>query len=305
LQDTREGTALAVDPRRYLRAALQRSGLAPRVVFAGEVHPDPLHHQIQLEMIKAVRELDDKPLLIGLEMFYRQQQRALDEFVFGDGSLDKLAERTKWDQTWGYDIDLYAEIFKYAREEKIRLCGLNCPREIVSLVNQRGIQGLTSELAAELPNMDLDHSDHFERFTAQLEAAGARDVPRERLTRMYEAQTLRDEYMAASIAGYLSSPLVRPSGRYTEYGIPVLTEPAPASSVSRMVVCAGIGHIQGHVGIPDRVTRRNGVATFSMVPVEVPWTSSGKPVIEKALNASDAEWVIYTENAERDGTTSV
>ena len=96
LYDTRAGSFISPDPRAHILSALQRSavdGVLPRVIFAGEEHTHPLHHAMQYELIKAVNEIDDQPLMIGLEMCWRQHQRALDAFVFGDGSFEMLAKR--------------------------------------------------------------------------------------------------------------------------------------------------------------------------------------------------------------------
>ena len=41
-------------------------------------HTNPLHHRMQLELIKAVDSMDERPLAIGLEMFYPQHQQALE-----------------------------------------------------------------------------------------------------------------------------------------------------------------------------------------------------------------------------------
>jgi uncharacterized iron-regulated protein len=246
-----------------------------------------LHHAKQLELIKAVNELDDGPLTIGLEMFYRQQQRLLDDFVFGNGSFEELAERTNWRSTWGYDLNHYAKIFSFARKNQIRLVGLNCPYPLVNLVGRVGVEGVPAELQPYLPEMDLSNGAHYERFTAQLGEAGHLNssmLP-EKLQRMYEAQTLWDEYMAESIAKHMGS------GRQSAAAQQAPTESTP----SRMVVLVGSGHIRGHVGLPDRVTRRTGMATFSMVPFSVEWTAERQPSIERPFDSSEAEWLLYTQ----------
>merc|ERR1719191_1906739 len=74
LYDTSEGSFMSAEPSRHLGTALRRhsvSGQTPRVIFAGEVHTNPMHHKMQLELIKAVKELDEQPIAIGLEMCYR------------------------------------------------------------------------------------------------------------------------------------------------------------------------------------------------------------------------------------------
>ena len=150
LYDARVGKYLPADPQRQLRAALPE-GATPRVFFVGEEHRHQLHHAFQVEMIKAVDALDEAPTLIGLEMCWRQHQPALDAFVFGDkarggGDLAKLAERTNWAKTWGYPIELYAEVLNYARDRRLRLCGLNTPYAIIDTVARVGLDRLPPEV---------------------------------------------------------------------------------------------------------------------------------------------------------------
>ena len=77
---------------------------------------------------QAVDALDERPFAIGLEMFYRQHQPALDAFVFQDGSFANLKKRTRWASTWGYDFNQYAKILAYARRHGIQLVGLTDPK---------------------------------------------------------------------------------------------------------------------------------------------------------------------------------
>jgi uncharacterized iron-regulated protein len=314
IYDTKAKAFLPPEPGRFLETALNNHsafGEPPRVLFAGEVHTNPMHHKMQFELIKAANELDDKPLAIGLEMCYRQQQAALDEFVFGDGSLEKLYASTKWNQTWGYPLSNYAKIFCYARNEKIRLLGLNCPQELYSMVGKHGVEALPADITRYLPEMDFENPAHYERFSQAMTSAGpsrgaakveeklakmyqAAAMSEEKLDKMYQAQTLWDEYMAESIAVHMTSP---PKAAFASK----LARPEPAltSAPARMVVLAGTNHVQGHVGIPDRVTRRTKLPTFSMVPIShETWTPLGEPVIQEALDASEAEWLVYTRPAD-------
>ena len=98
--------------------------------------------------------------------------------------------------------------------------------------------------------MDLHNATHYQRFTDALAAAGASHgsrVPQEKLAKMYEAQTLWDEYMAESAAKYMDS---HPD--------------------SRLVVLAGASHVASRDGVPDRYTRRTGGSTFTVLPKSVP-----------------------------------
>ena len=315
LFDTRAKSFLPPNPRKHISAALRRSAVSsgsaePRVFFAGEEHTHPMHHKMQYELIKAVKELDDAPLAIGLEMFYRQHQPALDAFVFGDGDFAKLKRRTQWASTWGYDLNYYSKILAYARRERIRLVGLNAPYRLVAMVANNGLGNLPSELQPFLPEMDLKNEQHYKRFETAMMAAGHGHsggeamMETQNMRRSYEAMTLWDEYMAASIAGYLRSPVPEPMMKAGKAGGgAVATAPstavAPAAAASdpnwRMVVLVGTDHVRGRVGVPDRVTRRTGLSTFTMVPLSVPWADSGQPAIDRPLGDSEGEWLLYTQ----------
>lgn len=74
-------------------------------------------------------------LAVGLEMFYKQHQPILDDYVFGSGTrtLASLKEDTRWEETWGWKLAHYSKILNYARMHGIRVCGLNVPQPVVKV----------------------------------------------------------------------------------------------------------------------------------------------------------------------------
>ena len=120
----------------------------------------------------------------------------------------------------------------------------------------------------------------------------------------YEALTLSDEYMASSIAQYLTHP---PTAQLTAAAASTeLVGAAPSTSAAaaaaagaasnaRMVVLAGSRHVRGRVGVPNRFSRRTAEPTFSMIPQTVAWTDTGLPAIERPLSGKEADWVLYTQ----------
>ena len=314
LLDTATGSFMPADLEKYLAVALEkRGGATPRVFFAGETHTHELHHALQLSMIRAVDKLDAAPTIIGLEMCWRQHQPALDAFVFDDesrggGSVETLASRTGWPRTWGYPIDLYTDVLRYARQKQLRLVGLNTPYPVIQAVSRRGLSGLPGELQPYLPDVDLDNREHKRRFAEAIggtvdarsnaillperskdSAACQESKPPLRpleVEYMYQAMSLWDEYMASSIAGYVSA---QPKERAGVGG-------SRSTGTERMVVLAGTNHVRGRVGMPDRFTRRTQLPTFTMIPLAVPWPAVGKPPVAATpkLPPSEADWVVYT-----------
>ena len=101
---------------------------------------------------------------------------------------------------------------------------------------------------------------------------------------MYEAMTLWDEFMAASIAGYVSDQPKPGAGLMG----------ATSLGSERMVVLAGTSHVRGRVGIPNRFRKRMDLPIFTMVPER--WNGIGKPLRDAKLPPSEADWVLYTRD---------
>ena len=109
--------------RSFLPAEVNRlmhnKALDQRVVCIGEVHNDGLQHYAEYSILQAVHKRRGAAgLTVGLEMFYRQHQPILDEYVFGKGTLASLKEDTKWDKTWGHKMSYYAKIFQVSGGKK-------------------------------------------------------------------------------------------------------------------------------------------------------------------------------------------
>ncbi len=63
-----------------------------RVIYAGETHDNYAHHLTQLELIKRIHQAHPD-LAIGMEMFQRPFQQALDAFIGGSLMSGSFSER--------------------------------------------------------------------------------------------------------------------------------------------------------------------------------------------------------------------
>jgi uncharacterized iron-regulated protein len=272
--DTYHKSYLPAKPELYLS---QERLEGKKIITIGETHTNPLCHRLELDVIRALalnNVGNDQNMAIGLECFFRQHQGALDRFVFIHHDLATLKRETDWDKSWGYDLNFYAKIFNFASMHGIRLVGLNVPYQVAQLVGEVGLADMPPKLKKLLPEIDLGVSKHREQFEAAIGSFGGHGAMKpEAFTRMYEVQTLWDEYMAESAAIYA-----------TKYPNDLL------------VVIAGVGHVAGRVGIPDRISRRTKAETFVIVPQPVDWiASSGLPDVNLPLTADDCDWAWYTE----------
>jgi uncharacterized iron-regulated protein len=287
--DTAIGSFLPPRPDRLLRRRMERKG-SSSVLLVGETHTDRQHHRVQLALLDAFVQhirahqsgyAATVPIAIGMEQFYRQHQHYLDRYVAGNMDLSRLLAATRFELTFGYSAQLWQDILEYARKNHVQVIGLNTPFELVQLVAHYGLDRLPSVLQQVLPkDMDVHgNAAHRERFIRKMrelgvEAHGAAILDEAALQRMYESQVLWDEYMSESAALWLQR---NPNGY--------------------LCVFAGNGHVEGRVGLPDRLTRRSGRPTFTVVPYTVPFQQDGWPDIAHPGNRDAGDWLWYLPSA--------
>jgi uncharacterized iron-regulated protein len=202
-----------------------------RVIYVGETHDQYAHHLVQLEIIRHLHEVDPR-LAIGVEFFQQPFQEKLDDYAAGKLDERRMLMETGYFERWGYDYRLYAPIVRYARDNGLPLVALNVSSELVKLVRERGLEGLSPADRARLPSQ-IDRTDaaYVSRVREAYEQhPGHASLPFERFL---DVQLVWDEGMAERAADYLR--------HHPDY---------------RMVVLTGSGHVAFGDGIPKRLDRR-------------------------------------------------
>jgi uncharacterized iron-regulated protein len=124
-----------------LNAVISRA-LESDVVLVGEEHNDPLAHYLQAQLLKELVERSgDRPLALSLEMFERDVQHVVDEYL-----EDEISEShfKKSGRAWSnYDTD-YKPLIEAAREAGIPVIAANAPRRYVNRVSREGAESLES-----------------------------------------------------------------------------------------------------------------------------------------------------------------
>lgn len=239
---------------------------AADVVFVGEDHHNPHHHEAQRRIAEAL--FARKPdLAIGLEMLQLEAQPIADRWVAGELELDVFVAETAWERTWGFPIALYRPILELAKTKHVPIVALNANERTVKRLRETGIEGLTAEERAALPEMDLTNEAHRDWVREAMGAHHAMKV--DRFERAYSIQVLWDETMADSVAR--------------------ATRP--------MVVLAGTGHLIRRMGIPARVTRRTPAAKTRVV-LALPVLENTPKEIRAAVREHDADWLWITPDEE-------
>jgi uncharacterized iron-regulated protein len=238
---------------------------ADDLVCVGEDHDSELNHRVQLAIIKALYARDER-LGVGMEMFQRPFQAAIDRYFRGEGTEDEFLKATEYQKRWGFDWSLYRPIVDFCRKNGVALAALNAPRELTRRISKVGVAGLTEDERRQLGPVDFQVPAHRAYWYERLAKMHGNQHPtEEQKERSYDVMTTWDGYMAASAAQFQKERALR-----------------------RLVVLAGSGHIDRGFGIPDRAAKQTGgkAATVHV-------TVGGDPA--KALAEPVADYVIVVK----------
>ena len=169
-----------------------------RLVLVGEHHTDQSHHEAQLHVIRTL-SAQSVPLFIGLEMFRKDSQAALDRWVAGE--LDEAAFEKIYLDNWNFPWSLYRSIFVFARENKIPMVGLNVSRDITRQVAQQGFASLSDQQRGELEGVTCNVTREYRDFIRS--AFGAHGHGNMDFVRFCEAQLVWDTAMAINSLNHL------------------------------------------------------------------------------------------------------
>ena len=174
------------------------------VVFFGEQHDDPETHRAESELLEAIGR-SGRPVILSLEMFERDVQVQLDDYLGGRTSESQFLARSRpWDR---YATD-YRRMIEMAKERHWRVVAANVPRPLASAVGRKGLAALDTLSSSERRTAARENScprdDYHLRFmeSMQSHSAGAPSgdsLPTAIAERFYLAQCVKDETMAESI----------------------------------------------------------------------------------------------------------
>jgi uncharacterized iron-regulated protein len=203
------------------------------VIYVGESHTNYEDHRVQLEVIRALYERGRK-FAIGMEMFQRPFQEALDAYIAGETTEKEFLKASEYFTRWKFDYHLYREILQYARAHSIPVVALNADADIIKKVSSGGLDALSDEEREKIPK-DMDMYDMEYRRKLEEVFGLHKNSSDKKFENFYQSQIIWDETMAHSADEFLSK-----------------------NPGYQMVVLAGMGHVAWGYGIPNRVHRLNG-----------------------------------------------
>jgi hypothetical protein len=95
------------------------------VVWVADYHANPASQKFLVQLLQLL-EQQNKALILGMEVLYIKNQKALDDWLTNGLSEREFLKRIRYDWEWGYDWANYREIFLTARENGIPVMGLDC-----------------------------------------------------------------------------------------------------------------------------------------------------------------------------------
>jgi uncharacterized iron-regulated protein len=186
------------------------------MVFFGEQHDDPVTHATELAFLAAVGGRRT-PVVLTLEMFERDVQAALDDYLAGR-TLEAafLASSRPWER---YTTD-YRGMIELARARGWPVVAANIPRRLASAVSRAGLGVLDTIPSADKRWIAAEHAcpkddEYFRRFSESMQGHGnggpsgvaLDDASKRMVERFYEAQCTKDEAMGEAVAkAWLANP---------------------------------------------------------------------------------------------------
>ena len=245
---TKTGKSITFD---QLMADLNRY----QIIFVGENHTNSAHHAIQQKIIEAVFQ-NTPSMRVGMEMFDRSYQEVVDLWSAGVLDEETFLRKVHWYANWQFDFELYRDILRFIKKNRIKIVALNIPFYIPGRIRVGGIDNLADTdkqyLPKEIDTSNAAHRNYVEQVFNQHHLRG-----NVKFEDFYMVQCVWDEIMAESIAANLGG--------------------------NKIVVLAGNGHIQYKYGIPYRAFRRTNASFRTLYLV-----SAGKEI---ELGIADYVWV--------------
>jgi uncharacterized iron-regulated protein len=218
------------------------------IIYVGEVHSSPEDHRIQLSILKGLYD-QDPSLMLAMEMFPREVQPLLDQYSQGLLKEGDFLEKVNWEKNWGFPFDLYRGILHWARARKLKIIGLNAPKELVEQVAREGLNGLSptdrKRLAAEFYPPSEEQREYLQQHFAMHPRRTIKDFET-----FFQAQRAWEETMSETLAN----------------------EAASLSPGQHILVLIGKGHMAYNWGLP-RLTQLRIPSSFRTVlpiPLDYP-----------------------------------
>ncbi|MEM8670985.1 MAG: ChaN family lipoprotein [Planctomycetota bacterium] len=302
-----EEIATAITPEHYriykgngVEASMEEILAAAKkidVLFLGEYHDDPVAHHLEksiLEQVHSDRPVKKngdgtRPLALSMEMFERDTQMILDEYL-----SDLVTEKylIKDGRAWkNYESD-YKPLVEFAKENQLTVIAANAPRRYVNLVGREGRNALgqLSDQALSLSLPPLPYAEpspaYANKFHSLMDKFG-----RDRAKKKGEAFDDSEEAVAK-----------RAADRADSLAAQALWDASMAYSIARQLAdepdsqvlhINGSFHTEKRLGIPEHLQSYRPNTSLLVVTI---LADDSFPDFDTGTMESSGDFVIVTDN---------
>ena len=183
------------------------------VVFVGEQHDDPATHKLERAILEGLSRRRSN-IVLSLEMFERDVQSQLSDYLAGRLTEEEFLKNSR---PWPRYATDYRPLVEFAKAHNWPVVGGNVPRKYASKVAREGLPAIDTLPAEErkfvAAQFQCPFDDYFKKFSETMNShpgspnqATAEKKPedeqrqRQMVEKFYQAQCVKDETMAESIA---------------------------------------------------------------------------------------------------------
>lgn len=168
------------------------------VVFIGEHHDNSINHWLEKKITEALFDQKKGQIILGAEMFERDNQKGLDSYLAGKVDPKVLKDSVR---LWkNYETD-YRPLVDFAKDHQLKFIATNVPRKYASQTSKSGIGSLNQlpenekKWIAKLPiEVTLETPGYKE-----MKSLMGDHVDELKLMNFISAQAIKDATMAESI----------------------------------------------------------------------------------------------------------
>ena len=154
-----------------------------KAICVGEDHTNVHDHWAQMKVVSALapKLAPGTVLGLGMEMFQRPFQGVLDDFVSRRIDEPTMLTHSDWQQRWPFDYGMYRPVASAAVSHGGVIVALNTQSELVKVIMEKGLEGLTDEQKKLLPDpfdlKDARHRAWWDKLVADQKAAAPAPAP--------------------------------------------------------------------------------------------------------------------------------
>jgi uncharacterized iron-regulated protein len=171
------------------------------VVYLGELHDNPQHHEIQARILEAMLATGSRPAL-AFEMIPETTQAALEAAVRSDAGPVEVDRQIGWTAQGWPDFAMYWPLFELARKHGLPVVGTDLDPAVARRVGRGGLRA-AGEDAVRLRSAMPDDLARDRGIVQRLRAAHCNQISEDRANRMLDGWYARNVVMARRVAGGL------------------------------------------------------------------------------------------------------